>query len=76
MSGRSTNTLQASGGLLARERLELRRAAAPADEALLAILVGANSTHTAGALLEAYGTVQQLAHESIGDSPRVSTTSP
>ena len=36
MSGCSTNTPQASGGLAARERLELRGAAAPADEALLA----------------------------------------
>ena len=76
MSGRSTNAPRASGGLLARERLELRGAAAAADEALLAILVGANSTHTAGALLEACGTEQQPAHKSIGDSPRASTTSP
>ena len=73
MSGRSTNAQRMGGGLVARERLERRRAAAPADEALLAILVGANSTHTAGALLEVCGTVQQLAHESIGDSPRAST---
>ena len=35
MSGRSTNAPRASGGLVARERLELRGAAAPADEALL-----------------------------------------
>ena len=74
MSGRSTNAPRASGGLVARERLELRGAAALADEALLAILVGANSTHAAGALLEVCGTVRQLAHESIGDSPRASTT--
>ena len=76
MSGRSTNALPVGGGPVARERLELRGAAAPADEALLAILVGANSTHTAGALLKVCGTEQQPAHESIGDSPRASTTSP
>lgn len=58
MSERSTNAPRASSGLVARERLELRGAAAPADEALLAILVGANSTHTAGALLEARGTAK------------------
>ena len=36
MSGRSTNAPRVGGGLVARERLELRGAAAPADEALLA----------------------------------------
>ena len=36
MSGRSTNTPRASGGLAARERLELRGAAAQLDDALLA----------------------------------------
>ena len=76
MSGRSTNAPRASGGLVARERLELHGTATLADEELLAILVGANSTHTAGALFEACGTEQQLAHESIDDSPRASTTSP
>ena len=70
MSGRCTTAPRAGGGLVARERLELRGAAALGDEALLAILAGANSTHTAGALVEACGTVQQPAHESIGDSPR------
>ena len=57
MSGRSTNAPRAGGGLVAHERLELRGAAALADEALLAILAGTNSTHTAGALIEACGTV-------------------
>ena len=59
MSGRSTTAPRVGGGLVARERLELRVAAALADEALLAILAGANSTDTAGALLAACGTVQQ-----------------
>ena len=58
MGGRSTNAPRASGGLMARERLELHGAAALVDEALLAILAGANSTHTPGTLLEACGTVQ------------------
>ena len=57
MSGRSTNAPPASGGVMARERLELHAAAALVDEALLAILGGANSTHTPGAFLEACGTV-------------------
>ena len=74
MSGHNTTALRVGGGLVARERLDLRGAAALTDEVLLAILVGANSTHTAGALLEACGTEQQLAHESIGDSPSVETS--
>ncbi len=67
MSGRRTNALRA-GGLVARERLERHGAGALAHEDLLAILVGKNGAHTAGALLEACGTVQQLAHESTAIS--------
>ena len=36
MSGRSTNALRVGGGLVARERLELRGAAALTNKALLA----------------------------------------
>ena len=71
----SGNAPQTSGGPVARERLELRDAAALADEALLAILAGANSTDTAPSSRRA-GRCSSLAHESIGDSPRASTTSP
>ena len=48
MSGRMTNALRASGGLVAREWLERHGAGALADEELLAILVGANGAHTVG----------------------------
>ena len=60
MSGHRTNAFEVAGVLVARERLERHGADALADEELLAILVDANSTHTAGALLEACGTVQRL----------------
>ena len=53
MSGRRTNVLRANGGLVTGERLERHGAGALADEELLAILVGKNGAHTAGALLEA-----------------------
>ena len=61
MSGRRTNAL---------------RADALADEELLAILVGANGAPVAGALLEACGTVQQLAHETAGDLTQIKGMTP
>ncbi len=76
MSGRRTNAPRAGGDLVARERLERHGAGALADEELLAILVGKNGAHTAGALLEACGTVQQPAHESAGDLARVKGMTP
>lgn len=76
MNGHKTDALRAAGILMARERLELHGAAALADEELLAILVGANGGQTAGALLEACGTVQQLAHESTGDLARIKGVTP
>ena len=71
MTGRRTNALRASGGLVTRERLERHGAGALADDELLALLVGANSAHTAGALLKACGTARQLAHGSAGDLARI-----
>ena len=76
MNGHRTNALRAAGSLVARERLELHGAAALADEELLAILVGVKGEHSAGALLEACGTVQQLAHESTGDLARIKGVTP
>ncbi len=76
MNGHTTNALRAAGSLVARERLELHGAAALADEELLAILVGANGGQTAGALLQACGTVQQLAHETAGDLSRITGMTP
>ena len=76
MNGHKTNALRASGSLVTRERLEVHGAGALADEELLAILVGANGLEAAGALLEACGTVQQLAHESTGDLARIKGMTP
>ena len=76
MNGHRTNALRAGGSLVARERLELHGAGALADEELLAILVGTNGVEAAGALLEACGTVQQLAHESTGDLARIKGMTP
>ena len=76
MSGRSTTAPQASGGLVARERLELRGAAALADEALLTILVARTALTRPACSSRCAGRCSSLAHESIGDSPRASTTSP
>ena len=76
MTGHSTNALRAPGSLVARERLELHGAGALADEELLAILVGVKGVQTAGALLNACGTVQQLAHESTGDLARIKGMTP
>ena len=76
MNGHKTNALRASGSLVTRERLELHGARALADEELLAILVGANGVEAAGALLEACGNVQQLAHESTGDLARIKGMTP
>ena len=75
MTGHRTNALRA-GGLMTRERLELHGAGALADEELVAILVGANGAEAAGALLEACGTVQQLAHETAGDLARIKGMTP
>ena len=76
MTGNRTDALRATGSLVTRERLELQGAGALADEELLAILVGANGVEAAGALLEACGTVQQLAHESAGDLARIKGMTP
>ena len=76
MSGHPANALQAGGGLVARQRLELHGAGALADEELLAILVGANGAPAAGALLEACGTAGQLAHETAGDLARIEGMTP
>ena len=76
MNGHKTNALRAGGSLVTRERLELHGARALADEELLAILVGANGVEAAGALLEACGNVQQLAHESTGDLARIKGMTP
>ena len=76
MTGHRTNGLRTGGNLVTRQRLELHGASALANEELLAILVGANGAHTAGALLEACGTVQQLAHESAGDLARIKGMTP
>ena len=67
MTGHRTNALRAADSLVTRERLERHGAGALDDEELLAILVGVKGVQTAGAVLEACGTVQQLAHESAGD---------
>ena len=61
---------------MTRERLERHGAGALADEELLAILVGVKGVQTAGAVLEACGTVQQLAHESTGDLARIKGMTP
>ena len=76
MTGHITNALRPAGSLVARERLELHGAGALADEELLAILVGVKGVQTAGALLDACGTVQQLAHESTGDLERIKGMTP
>ena len=76
MTGHRTNGLAAAGSLVARERLELQGAGALTDEELLAILVGVKGVPTAGALLEACGNVQQLAHESTGDLVRIQGMTP
>lgn len=76
MNRNRNSALRAPGSLVARERLELHGASALADEELLAILVGANGEQTAGALLEACGNVQQLAHESTGDISRIKGMTP
>ena len=76
MTEHRTNGLQAGGSLVTRERLELHGAGTLADEELLAILVGANGAKAAGALLEACGTVQQLAHETAGDLARIKGMTP
>ena len=57
MTGHRTNALPAGGSLLTRERLGRHRAGALADEELLAILVSMKGVQTAGAVLEACGTV-------------------
>ena len=76
MSEHKANALRAGGGLVTRQRLELHCAGAVADEELLAILVGANGAPAAGALLEACGNVQQLAHETAGDLARIKGMTP
>ena len=76
MTGHRTNALGAGSSLVARERLDLHGSGTLADEELLAILVGANGVQTAGALLEACGTVQQLAHESTVDLARIKGMTP
>ena len=76
MTGHRTNGLAAAGSLVARERLELHGAGALTDEELLAILVGVKGVPTAGALLEACGNVQQLAHESADDLVRIQGMTP
>ncbi len=76
MTGHRTNGLAAAGSLVARERLELLGAGALTDKELLAILVGVKGVPTAGALLEACGNVQQLAHESTGDLTRIQGMTP
>ena len=76
MSGHNTNALRTGGSLVTRERLEIHGARALADEELLAILVGGNGAPAAGALLEACGTVQQLAHESAADLARIEGMTP
>ena len=76
MTGHRTNGLPAGGSLVPRERLGRHGAGALADEELLAILVGMKGVQTAGAVLEACGTVQQLAHESTGDLARIKGMTP
>ena len=76
MTGHQTNALGAAGSLVARERLELHRAGALADEELLAILVGVKGVQTAGAVLKECGNVQQLAYESTGDLARIKGMTP
>ena len=76
MSGRRTNAPRAGASLVTRERLELHGAGALADDALLAILVGAKGVDAAGALLEACGTVEQLAHETAGDLAEIKGMTP
>ena len=76
MSGHGTNALRAGSNLVTRERLELHGADTLADEELLAILVGTNGAEAAGALLEACGTVQQLAHETASDLARIRGMTP
>ncbi|MCY3846096.1 MAG: DNA repair protein RadC [Acidobacteria bacterium] len=76
MTGHRTNGLRADGSLMTRERLERHGAGVLADEELLAILVGVKGVQTAGAVLEAFGTVQQLAHESTGDLARIKGMTP
>ena len=76
MTGHRTNGLAAAGSLVARERLELHGAGALTDEELLAILVGVKGVPTAGAVLEACGNVQQLAHESADDLVRIQGMTP
>ena len=71
MTGHRTNALWAGGSLVTRERLARHGAGALADEEPLAILVGVKGVQTAGTVLEACGTVQQLAHESTGDLARI-----
>ena len=76
MSGHKADAFRAAGSLVTRERLELHGAGALADEELLAILVGANGVEAAGALLEACGNVQQLAHETAVDLARINGMTP
>ena len=76
MTGHTTNGLAVAGRMVARERLELHGAGALTDEELLAILVGVKGVPTAGALLEACGNVQQLAHESADDLVRIQGMTP
>ncbi len=76
MTGPRTNAFRTGRSLMARERLELHGAGVLADEELVAILVGVNGLEAAGALLEACGNVQQLAHESAGDLARIKGMTP
>ena len=76
MTGDRTNGLRTGGNLVTRQRLELHGAGALADDELLAILVGAKGAPAADALLEACGTVQQLAHETAGDLARIKGMTP
>ena len=71
MTVHRASALRAAGSLVARERLELHGAAALADEVLLAILMGTKGVQAVGALLQACGAVQQLAHETAGDLARI-----
>ncbi len=72
---RAQDERTASGWPGGARRLELHGAGALADDELLAILVGANSVQAARTLLDACGTVQQLAHESTGDLARITACS-
>ena len=55
MTGHRTNALWAGGSLVTRERRERHRAAALADEELLAILVGVKGMQTAAPSLRHAG---------------------